>query len=132
MNDGKLPGTGGGGKRYMPNVHLVGWRLSRRSFVALLASLTGAVLAGCTNQPSASGTAALLAWPARNQWPDAFQKAEPSIQEAYRFAVANPDVLKYIPCFCGCVNQGHTSNKDCYVQEFRADGSVLLEPMSFG
>jgi hypothetical protein len=97
-----------------------------------LATLAGALLAGCANQPSATGDTALVAWPARDQWPVEFQKAEPKVQEAYRFAVANPNILQYIPCFCGCVNQGHTSNEDCYVQEFRADGSVLLEPMSFG
>ena len=105
-------------------------RFSRRSFLVLL-PLSAVALAACSGH-SGSGDGALVAWPARNLWPAEFQKAAPEVQEAYRFAVANPTVLQYIPCFCGCVNQGHTSNKDCYVREFRPDGSVLLEPMSFG
>jgi len=40
--------------------------------------------------------------------------------------------MQYIPCFCGCVAQGHTCIQDCYVSEFRNDGTVVLDPMSFG
>lgn len=36
--------------------------------------------------------------------------------EAYQFAVDNQDVLKYIPCYCGCGQlDGHTSNLDCFI-----------------
>jgi hypothetical protein len=45
--------------------------------------------------------------------------------------VAHPEILQYMPCFCGCVDEGHGSNKDCYIDELRPDGSVLLEPMGF-
>jgi hypothetical protein len=74
----------------------------------------------------------LFARPEENHWPARFQQAAPEVQEAYRFAVANPDVLQYMPCYCGCVNQGHTSNKDCYIDAIRADGLVVLDPISFG
>lgn len=37
--------------------------------------------------------------------------------EAYQFAVDNPDVLKYIPCYCGCGKlEGHDSNLDCFIK----------------
>lgn len=75
---------------------------------------------------------ALVAWPARDEWPERFVRAAPDVQEAYRFAVANPAVLQHFPCYCGCVDEGHSSNTDCYVEAFRSDGSVLLDPMSFG
>lgn len=114
-------------------------RLSRRRFLGLALPLAGAALAACSgaSAPSTGGeriatSGALVAWPAKNQWPDLFWRAAPEVQEAYRFAVAHPDVLQYIPCYCGCVDQGHRSNADCYVQEVRADGSVVLDPMSFG
>jgi hypothetical protein len=74
----------------------------------------------------------LLAWPVDDRWPAQFHAASPEVQEAYRYAVANPEALQYMPCFCGCGAQGHTSNLDCYVREFRSDGSVMLDPMSFG
>ena len=37
--------------------------------------------------------------------------------EAYQFAVDNQDVLKYIPCYCGCGElDGHISNLDCFIK----------------
>ena len=43
---------------------------------------------------------------------------------AYEFAARNPDVLEYVPCFCGCDSAGHTGNADCFVASRNADGSV--------
>jgi hypothetical protein len=51
------------------------------------------------------------------EMPDYVQSAPREVQEAYRFAVKNPDLLKQIPCFCGCNAMGHMNNLDCYVDE---------------
>ena len=34
----------------------------------------------------------------------------------YRFAVEHPEVLSFMPCVCGCVDFGHTSNRMCYIK----------------
>jgi hypothetical protein len=34
----------------------------------------------------------------------------------YRFATTRGDVLRYVPCTCGCTQVGHTSNRSCYVK----------------
>lgn len=34
----------------------------------------------------------------------------------YRFATTRGDVLRYIPCTCGCAQVGHTSNRSCYIK----------------
>jgi len=34
----------------------------------------------------------------------------------YRFARERGDVLKWMPCVCGCVQLGHTSNRACYIK----------------
>ena len=47
-------------------------------------------------------------------------------QETYRYAAAHPDVLQYIPCFCGCRNSGHRHNGNCYVQERYDDGRITF------
>lgn len=99
--------------------------------LALALVLAAALLAACSDATTPS-TSGLIARPAENQWPEAFWQASPDVQEAYRFAVTNPRVLEYMPCYCGCGNQGHTSNKDCYIDEVRPDGSVVLDPMGFG
>ena len=54
-----------------------------------------------------------------------------SVQEAYRFAIANRDLLRQIPCYCGCGAE-HKSNAECYIKDVRPDGSIVFDPMSFG
>jgi uncharacterized protein with PCYCGC motif len=35
--------------------------------------------------------------------------------ELYRFARERGDVLRWIPCTCGCGQLGHASNRACYI-----------------
>lgn len=64
--------------------------------------------------------------------PDSVQKSSVSVQEAYRFAVANPDVLSEMPCYCGCGDMGHKSNYMCYVKEVGADGKPVFDEHALG
>ena len=107
-------------------------RLSRRAVLRLSLLASGTALVGCGGSSGSSSGIGLLAWPAEDRWPDQFWQAAAEVQEAYRYAVANPDFLQWMPCFCGCGAQGHRSNLDCYVVAFRDDGAVQLDPMSFG
>ena len=34
----------------------------------------------------------------------------------YTFATEHPEVLSFMPCVCGCVDFGHTSNRSCYIK----------------
>lgn len=54
------------------------------------------------------------------------------VQKAYRFALANPDVLERIPCYCGCNRVGHTNNVMCYIQSVGADGEVVFDSHAAG
>jgi len=36
---------------------------------------------------------------------------------AYRIAITIPDALKAVPCTCGCTVIGHTSSKDCFIND---------------
>lgn len=47
------------------------------------------------------------------------------VRALYAFAGRNPDVMRYIPCYCGCQSQGHRSNDDCYVKQRSADDRVI-------
>jgi hypothetical protein len=64
--------------------------------------------------------------------PDFVQDAPPQVQEAYQFAMANPEILKQMPCYCGCGAMGHQSNYQCYIKEVRADGSLEFDNHAFG
>ena len=46
------------------------------------------------------------------------------VQQAYEFAARHPEVLQYVPCYCGCERVGHTANHSCYVKSRAADGRV--------
>jgi hypothetical protein len=46
------------------------------------------------------------------------------ITAAYKFAAEHPEVLSYVPCFCGCERSGHRGNEDCFVQKRGANGDV--------
>jgi hypothetical protein len=46
------------------------------------------------------------------------------ITAAYRFAAEHPEILTYVPCFCGCERSGHKGNEDCFVQKRGANGDV--------
>ena len=64
--------------------------------------------------------------------PADIRRAPVDVREAYRFAVANRDTLRYIPCYCGCGEQGHTSNASCYVEDSSAPEHPRFDRMSLG
>jgi uncharacterized protein with PCYCGC motif len=56
--------------------------------------------------------------------------ASPELRALYEFAARRPDVLHYVPCFCGCGGV-HKSSYDCFIDEVGPDGTVLIDDMSF-
>lgn len=107
----------------------------------LLGGLAALAAAGCTapvaTAPSSGPTTAtrpdpLLADPPADIWPAAYRAAPEATREAYRYAVAEPDILRWFPCFCGCVADGHESNIDCFVRTRLAGGRVILDAHGFG
>ena len=46
------------------------------------------------------------------------------VRSAYVFAAEHPEVLSYVPCFCGCERGGHRGNEDCFVSARDANGDV--------
>lgn len=91
------------------------WTTSVLAALLLTASST---LAGCGSSPSHPVKMAPL-----SEMPQQVQRAAVSVQEAYRFAVANPEVDGAIPCYCGCGGMGHRSNYACFVKS--VDGGQI-------
>jgi hypothetical protein len=78
-----------------------------------------------------SGNAAYTLAP-ESALPQFVSDAPPQVKEAYRFAIANPEILEAFPCYCGCGNMGHQNNLDCYIKQVAADGTVEFENHAFG
>ena len=55
-----------------------------------------------------------------------FQPGRPMDQAraVYQFAAEHPEVLKYVPCYCGCESSGHPHNESCFVKRRDASGNV--------
>jgi hypothetical protein len=92
--------------------------------VILLASLSG-----CS---AAAQDSVHLNMASMDKMPADVQSAPVSVQQAYQFAVANPDVMQKIPCFCGCGRIGHESNYACYVQSIDAQGNINFDNHALG
>jgi len=93
-------------------------RLTPMLIVGILLSL---LVAGCSGgKPAVEIKLAPV-----SDLPDGARSAAANVQEAYRFAIANKELLEQIPCFCGCVAGGHESNYNCYVAEDGGPGVVL-------
>jgi hypothetical protein len=56
----------------------------------------------------------------------AFEPPRPMavVHEVYEFAARHPEVLQYVPCYCGCERIGHNGNHDCFVKSRAANGRV--------
>jgi len=105
----------------------------RAVFITLiLMLLTVGVLTGCSGSAGSATDNNNLAMAPMAGMPADVKSAPTTVQQAYQFAVANPDVLKQIPCYCGCGAMGHTSNYSCYVSGVDANGSITYDTHALG
>ncbi len=93
----------------------------------LLVGLFAWTLPACSAQNQSSLHMMTLA-----QMPTEVQASPSVVQQSYQFAAANPDVLKSIPCYCGCGNLGHTSNYSCYVSGVDSQGKIAFDNHALG
>jgi len=98
--------------------------------MVLLASIAAVIgLAACSGGGAKQSVKLELA--SVSVLPPEIQQAEPKVREAYQFAVANQDYLTNFPCYCGCGGMGHKSNRDCYIDEVKPDGTIVFEKHAF-
>lgn len=103
--------------------------LTRRVFLRGIGVLTLGAAPGCKGSASTSPVTKdkfgdqMQILP-RGQFPVFAGTGE--IQALYEYAVEHGDDLQYIPCSCGCGGIGHTSNRDCYIKSFNADGTLTF------
>jgi hypothetical protein len=101
-------------------------------FIGLAGTLLAAVIvAAAAAGPSAQGGVVVMKpappgplppLPIVNYTP---ARPMPVVQQVYEFAARHPEVLQYVPCYCGCQREGHQGNHDCFVKSRAATGRVL-------
>lgn len=92
-----------------------------------LSVLASAGIAACSADDSYPG----LDMAPLDEMPQAVQDAPQAVRESYQFALANPEVLRRLPCYCGCGGMGHTSNYSCYAST-APDGALLFDGHALG
>ena len=102
-----------------------------RSLPYLLLVVLSAALAGC-GSASEKNTGHAYPMASLAEMPAEVQDAPAAVQQAYQFAVANPEVLTQIPCYCGCGAMGHDSNYACYISETGPAGKVVYDSHALG
>jgi len=99
------------------------------TFVGIVIVLiSGLIAAGCSSQTSGKS----YAFAPLSDLPEEVQAAPVSVRQAYQFAAANPNVLKEIPCYCGCGAMGHTSNYACYIQDDSSEENLVFDGHALG
>ena len=121
--------------------------VTRRSFIAMGVTAVAAGVASCSSGSggrSGGKPADLPRWfakyspadepdadPSKVRWPDFVVEAGGDVRELYEFQLTHGDLMRYMPCFCGCgQNAGHRNNRDCYIKQVNADGSVVFDSMA--
>jgi hypothetical protein len=56
--------------------------------------------------------------------PDFVLNTSEKIQETYVMAATYPEVVAQVPCYCGCENDGHKSNLDCFIKGMGPENAV--------
>ena len=118
----------------MPNTGRRHPAVSRRLSLAGGIATTAAAAVGSvmwlSGRPGTTSHAYALA--PESVLPSDIGRASADVRQAYRFAIANQDTLRYIPCFCGCGAEGHTSNASCYLKALSTAARLLFDRMSLG
>ncbi len=104
----------------------------RLAFLVVLLLLAAAVIISACGGDTAAPAGVELKLAPESELPEFVSQAAPQVKEAYRFAMANPDILSDFPCYCGCGSMGHKNNLQCYIKNFRPDGSIEFENHAFG
>ena len=70
-------------------------------------------------------------WPPLPTPPQRRHQLPQDLHGAYAYAARNAEVLQHIPCYCGCVHEGHRSNLNCFVSGFRPEGTPIWTDHSY-
>jgi hypothetical protein len=94
--------------------------------ILLLFPMLFIILTGC--RAASASSQGDLKMAAMDGMPGEVKSAKPQVQQAYQFAFANQDLMKHIPCYCGCDDDAHKSSYDCYITNVDDQGRITYDP----
>ena len=113
------------------------WQRRGWVLMTLVAAVTIGILVTRSGPDSETGVAeesAATHW--NPAWPElprigGISRPMQLIRAAYAFAANRPDVVQYLPCYCGCEKQGHRSLEFCFVKSRKSSGITEWDNMGF-
>lgn len=99
------------------------------SMVVLISSLIGGCSTSGSENNSDENTHQM---DSLEGFPLQVKNAPAVVQKAYQFALENPEILKQIPCYCGCGAMGHTSNYSCYISDAEETDQIQFDYHALG
>jgi hypothetical protein len=97
--------------------------------LVLLSAILLTSLSACSGQSNEGNHLEMMPL---DKMPARVQSAPVLVQTAYQFNAANPDLMKEIPCYCGCGDIGHVSNYDCYIANVDDKGAITFDNHALG
>ena len=58
-------------------------------------------------------------------------RANAATEAAYQYAISHPQIVAWMPCYCGCEAMDHRSNLDCYFKHGSRATAIFEEHASF-
>lgn len=98
-----------------------------------MALLISSLIGGCASVGSEhNAVAQTYQMASLENFPLQVKNAPVVVQKAYQFVLANPEILKQIPCYCGCGAMGHTSNYSCYISDAKETDQIQFDYHALG
>jgi len=101
--------------------------------IAGMLLLSAAFLTGCTetalmdNQKKLPNGDLQETTASLTEIPSFLKTTTASIKTAYDVASQNLDILQQIPCYCGCKEDGHKNNAQCFINRTESDGRIVWD-----
>jgi hypothetical protein len=93
--------------------------MKRFAFILITIVALAVIVAGCGTKKEN-----LTLNKKHQPFPNYVLNSSSKVQETYIMASNNPNVLSQVPCFCGCVADGHKSNLNCFVQKMGPNNAI--------
>ena len=104
--------------RLAPTVSIVGAAIAVLVVGLAAVYLLSSGSSGSNGTPQAGQTVTDTAGTGATGMPDYVMSASEDVQMAYQFAMDHPDIMMWMPCYCGCgQHSGHKSAKNCFIKE---------------
>src|SRR3989304_2587676 len=104
--------------RLAATVSIVGAAIAVLAIGLAIVYLLGSGNSATSGMPPAGQTITDTAGSGATGMPDYVMSAPEDVRMAYQFAMDHPNIMMWMPCYCGCgQHSGHKSAKNCFIKE---------------